>query len=162
MQPGYQKNVKFSDLNATLQFINNVANLAGDAIYGGQIDRCYMITYFTDFIFKLHHSQKAFDKIFNLKQQNNITKSTISSSPFGACFCNTRSIDKIDTLYCSNITYYGRVSPGQTVSIGVAAVGQRNSTVPVSSVYFEFSNVQYGNDSTTQLIVNNTFQVNRS
>ena len=156
-QPGYQKNVNFSDLNATLRFINNAAQLAGDAIYGGQIDRCYMVTYHTDLIFKTHHPQTAFDKMFNLTQQNNITRSTISSSPFGACFCNTT--DGI-FLNCSSITYHGgAVIPGQTVSIGVAAVGQRNGTVPISSVYFEFSNVQYGSINTTQLIINNTFQV---
>ena len=158
-QPGYQKNVKFSDLNATIRFINNTANLAGDAIYGGQIDRCYMITYYTDLIFKKHHSQTAFEKIFNLTQQNDITKSTISSSPFGACFCNATDA-MIDDLHCGNITY-GRVSPGQTVSIGVAAVGQRNGTVPISSVYFEFSNIFYESSNTTQLIINNAFQANR-
>ena len=75
-QPGYQKNVNFSDLNATLRFINNAAQLAGDAIYEVQIDRCYMVTYHTDLIFKTHHPQTAFDKMFNLPQQNNITRST--------------------------------------------------------------------------------------
>ena len=81
-----------------------------------------MVTYHTDLIFKKHHPQTAFDKMFNLTQQNNITQSTISSSPFGACFCNTT--DGI-FLNCSSITYHGgAVIPGQTVSIGIAAVGQ--------------------------------------
>ena len=158
-QPGYQKNVNFSDINATIRFLNNEATLAGDAIYGGQIDRCYMVTYHTDLIFKKHHPQTVFDKIFNLTQQSNTSQSTISSSPFGACFCNTTDAI-IDNLHCSNITY-GWVNPGQTVRIGVAAVGQRNGTVPISSVYFEFRNILYESSNTTQLIINNTFQVNR-
>ena len=162
-QPGYQKNVNFSELNATLQFINNVAKLAGDAVYGGQIDRCYMVTYNNDFIFKMHHSQKTFDKIFNLIDQSNLTWSTISSSPFGACFCNAaKSLDFIDTLNCSNMTYLKPVIPGQTISIAVAAVGQRNGTVPMSPVYFQFINLPYEGDNTTRLIIKNTLQVNPS
>ena len=162
-QPGYQKNINFSDLNVTLRFINNAATLAGDAVYGGQVDRCYMVTYNNDFIFKTHNSQKTFDKIFNLIQQNNITRSTISSSPFGACFCNTtESEDLIDTLNCSNMTYLRPVIPGQTISIGAGAIGQRNGTVPMSPVYFQFINLRHGSDNSTQLIINNTLQVNPS
>ena len=164
-QPAYQKNVSFSKLNATLQFINNVAKLAGDAIYGGQVDRCYMITYNSNYIFKrvVHHSHIVFAMIFNMTLQNNVTWSTISSPPYGACFCNTSKSDGIiDFLVCSNRTYPREVIPGQTINIGVAAVGQTNGTVPISSVNFEFSNVLYGIQSgnTTQLIINNTFQVN--
>ena len=162
-QPAYQKHASFSNINATLQFINNVAKLAGDAIYGGQADRCYMITYNSNYIFQkvIHHSHKVFAKIFNLTLQNNVTWSTISSQPYGACFCNT-SEGIIDSLVCSNMTYPREVIPGQTIRIGVAAVGQANGTVPLSSVYFEFSNILYGiqSDSTTQLILIN--QINRT
>ena len=160
-QPGYQMDVKFSELNATLRFVNNVATLAGDAIYGGQVDRCYMITYNNNFIFEkiMYHSQGTFNKIFNLTQQNNITRSTISSSPFGACFCNaTESENFIDTLNCSNMTYHRAVIPGETISIGAAAVGQRNGTVPISSASFEFSNTIEDKSVTTKLVLNNTFQ----
>ena len=45
--------------------------------------------------------------------------------------------------------------PGQKFSIGATAVGQRKGTVPISSVNFEFDDVQYKNN---QLIINNTFQ----
>ena len=47
-QLGYQK-------SSTLQFINSVAELAGDVLCGGQIDKCYF------FIFKrvMHNSQKV-------------------------------------------------------------------------------------------------------
>ena len=109
-------------------------------------------------------SWKVFDMIANLTQQNNISRSTISSSPYGACFCNTtnsKDYNIIDGLNCSNIiSYPGEVIPGQTISIGAAAIGQRNGTVPISSVYFEFTNFQNSNDITTQLVVNNTFEAN--
>ena len=32
--------IKPSDVNVTLRFFNNSVKLAGDAIYGGQVDAC--------------------------------------------------------------------------------------------------------------------------
>ena len=161
-QPADQ-NISILDMNATLQFVNNVATLAGDAIYGGQVDRCNIINYNKTLLRNVFNwSKTVFAKIFDLKKQNNVTQSTISSSPFGACFCNTSGSDTIDTFNCSNVIYPRPVIPGQTISIGVAAVGQRNGTVPITSVYFEFSNtLQLGSNRNTQLIINNTFQVDR-
>ena len=162
-QPAYQKKVKFSDLNVTLIFVNNKAKLAGDAVYGGQIDGCYTLTYRFSAKQPKYGSWKLFDTIANLTQQSNISRSTISSSPYGACFCNTinsEDYNAIDGLNCSNMSYPREVIPGQTISIGTAAIGQGNGTVPISSVYFEFTNFQNSNDITTQLVVNNTFEAN--
>ena len=163
-QPAYQENVTFSDLNVTLRFVNNKAKLAGDAVYGGQIDRCYTLIYRYSTKQRKYGSWEVFDMIANLTQQNNISRSTISSSPYGACFCNTTNSEDynaIDGLNCSNMSYPREVIPGQTISIGAAAIGQRNGTVPISSVYFDFTNFQNSNDITTQLVVNNTFEANR-
>ena len=162
-QPAHQNNISVSDLNIiTLWFANNinVARLAGDAIYGGQVDNCYMISYKKNVA---HWSRKVFTWIFNLTQQSKTSQSIISSHPYSSCFCNTSESDSniIHTLLCRNLTYRA-VIPGQTISIGAAAVGQRNGIVPTSSVYFEFSNVQYGSDNTTLLIINNGFEVNQS
>ena len=60
----------------------------------------------------------------------------------------------LDTLSCDNTTYPRAVFPGQTISIGVAAVGQRNGTVPIGSVYFNFSSSNR-DDNTSQLVINN-------
>ena len=159
-QPAHQSIISFSDLNIiTLRFTNNVARLAGDAIYGGQVDNCYTISYKKNVA---HWSQKVFGRIFNLTQQNTSSQSTVSSHPYSSCFCNTSKADNniIHTLLCKNLTYR-EVIPGQTISIGAVAVGQRNGIVPTTSVYFEFSNVQYESDNTTQLIINNGFEVNQ-
>ena len=155
--------MKFSDLNVTLIFVNNKAKLAGDAVYGGQIDSCYTLTYRFSAKQPKYGSWKIFDTIANLTQQNNISRSTISSSPYGACFCNTINSEDYNAIYslnCSNMSYPREVIPGQTISIGAAAIGQGNGTVPISSVYFEFTNFQNSNDITTQLVVNNTFEAN--
>ena len=142
--------------NMTLQFVNNTATLAGDAVYGGQVDFCYMTVYRKPF------SSEVFAAIFNLTQQNNISRSTLSSTPYGVCFCNA-SNDAIDSLHCDNMTYRGgsEVIPGQNISIGVVAIGQRNGTVPTISMNFEFISVQGEDSNTTNLIINDTFQFNQ-
>ena len=148
-------NPPVSDLiNITLQFVNNTAKLAGDAIYGGQIDYCSMNIYWK------YNSTEVFATIFNLTQQSNISQSIISSTPYGACFCNV-SNGIVSAPFCGDMPYNGEVIPGQKISIGVAAVGQKNGTVPTISVYFEFISVQIESSNTTQLIINNTFQVNQ-
>ena len=58
-QPGYQYHVNFSELNATLLFKDDVAKLAGDVLYGGQIDRCFMVTNNYNTIFKNIIQQKC-------------------------------------------------------------------------------------------------------
>ena len=101
---------------------------------------------------KPYLSEQIFNKLCSFAGQMNSTHSTVSSSPYNGCFCNT-SGDALDTLSCDNLTYLRAVIPGQTISIGVAAVGQRNETVPISSVYFDFS-PSTRDDNTSQLIVN--------
>ena len=73
-----------------------------------------------------------FAKIFDLMQQSNLSLSTISSAPYGGCFCNASESEDIEMLLCSNMTYPREVISGQTFNIGVSAVGQRNGTVPIS------------------------------
>ena len=143
-------------INITLQFVNNTAKLAGDAIYGGQVDYCYV----TMAIYWNYDSMEIFATIFNLTQQSNISQSIISSTPYGVCFCNV-SNGTISTPFCGDMSYNEAVIPGQKISIGVAAIGQRNGTVPTISVYFEFISVQIESSNNTQLIINDTFQVNQ-
>ena len=64
------------------------ANLAGDAIYGGQVDTCYMIYHFNIYG-KTYLSQRIFDKLCSFAGQMNSTHSTVSSSPYSSCFCTT-------------------------------------------------------------------------
>ena len=166
-QPVYENNVSFSDLNVELRFINNTAILAGDVIYGGQVDRCYFITHHSNYNMSKYYkdnmypSQKVFGRIIDLTQQHNLTLSTISSIPYGGCFCNTSEMDDIEALLCSNMTYPREVVPGQTFNIGVSAVGQRNGTVPISSLYFKFTNIEYRTGNATQLVFNNSFQIDQ-
>ena len=104
------------------------------------------------FVYRHPFSREVFTTIFDLTQQSNISQSTISSTPYGACFCNA-SNGIMDTPHCNNMTYR-EVIPGQKISIGVTAIGQRNGTVPTVSMYFEFMSVKYGSSDDTQLIIN--------
>ena len=141
-------------MNLTLTFQNNTANLAGNAVYGGEVDNCY-ITARQGFIkSNTYLSHKIFNTIFNFSGQHNSSQSTIASTPYGVCFCNA-SNGTLDSLWCNNMTYPLVVSPGQTVSFGVTAIGQRNGTVPTSPVYFEFGNIKETSDNTTQLMFDN-------
>ena len=153
-QPVMRKNVNFTlrDMNVTLRFSNNKAQLAGDAVYGGQVDACYLVFNFNESVLYLSH--EVFEKMFNFEGQLNNSHSTVSSTPYGGCFCNT-SNGTLDALLCGNMTYPRGVIPGQTVSIGVTAVGQRNGTAPINSLYFDFQSAQEEIDNTSQLIINN-------
>ena len=164
-QPTIPSNVHLIDdilerMNLTLMFENNTAGLAGDAVYGGQIDYCYLIVRQNHTIHGHPYlSHVVFGELFNITSQHDSSMSTVSSTPYGVCFCNT-SNGTMDSLRCNNMTYPLVVSPGQMVSIGVTAIGQRNGTVPISPVYFEFGNPDDGRDNSTQLVVD-SYQVNQ-
>ena len=142
------------DLNLKLLFRNNSARLAGDAVYGGLVDHCYLINinYYNRSM--PYSSQILFSKIFDFTGQINTSLSTVSSTPYGGCFCSSQNDVLVnDSLKCDNITYPQLVLPGETITIGVSSVGQRNGTVPISSVYFTFiGNTEQ--DNFTQLVIN--------
>lgn len=147
------KNITLNDLNFILLFQNNSAILAGNAVYGGLIDQCYLMRDFSFKDGKIHPfwSQTIFNKLFNLIKQSNASASTLSSTPYGVCFCNN-SYEILDSLTCENTTYPQTVIPGQAISLGVTAVGQRNGTIPISSVYFNFNNTEK-NSNSSQIVV---------
>ena len=101
-----------------IMFKDNVAKY-GDVLFGGSIDRCRL---------KDHpgaQSGKVFDTIADTGCKQQITESLISSPPFRVCLCED------DQPHCTanrDITAY----PGETFSVRVTAVGQRNGTVLAS------------------------------
>ena len=111
------------DLNITLRFRNNTARYAGDAVCGGQVDDCYL--YYSSY--DSGHSslsKSVFEQIFDLKDQRK-SLSPVSSIPYCACFYD---ISPIDELHCKNKLYPSTVYPGQSITLHLAAVGQRNGT----------------------------------
>ena len=75
--------------------INNTAQIAGDSLYGGPIDDCYIF----DNHYPVNISIDVFRSIFNFSDRHYISE--VASSPYRICFC----IDDSPENYCiTNIT----------------------------------------------------------
>ena len=87
-QPKLHKNehtMKFGEtLKLLLEFVNNSASIAGDAIYGGSLDSCFTIT-------KYSYNRER-DKTAVLPDYFDMTRQTgpswVSSDIMGVCFCD--------------------------------------------------------------------------
>ena len=112
--------------NATLHqtqvyLINNIAN-AGSAIFGGQIDEC--------FLFARHKviPSNIFNAIFNIKGSKG-DLSVISSDPMYVGFCKINSsTTELNVMNCPLHTNV-QVKPGQTFSVSAVIMGQRYGLV---------------------------------
>ena len=94
------------DLPTVLYFGNNSAGVAGDAVYGGNLEACNSVlekTYFDG---------------------NDDNTSLITSDPSQVCFCEYGRPQCNVTQY--NVTAYR----GQSFTVLAVAVGQRNGTTP--------------------------------
>ena len=99
-------------------FEDNVAE-AGSVLFGGSVDRCVLEGY------PKAHSGQVFDMIANYSKQPD-KLSIISSSPLHVCLCTS-------SQPCSATKTYSQIAyPGQTITIVVAALGQRNGTSPTT------------------------------
>ena len=98
--------------NSTLFLVDNTANDAGSAIYGGWVD-------------VLGPPNAArFDSYFKIINSNNSDVSVISSDPVRACICIN------STPNCNITEHHITTHPGQTFHIPAVAAGQRFGTVP--------------------------------
>ena len=103
-------------IDAQLVFKNNSADIAGSVLYGGAIDNCKLTG------LDSYNSGEVFDMLVDIDDDN--TAPNISSIPFHICHCENNYAD------CSTSYIRIRVYPGETFTVSVAAVGQRNGTVP--------------------------------
>ena len=107
-----------NDTNVRLVFKNNSADVAGSVLYSGAIDHC-----------KLTHGLDSYSsgEVFDMLAYNDYnTTSNISSSPLRICLCEN------GLPGCRKFQYdFARtVYPSKTFQVSVAAVGQRDGTVP--------------------------------
>ena len=101
---------------------NNTAEEAGTALYGGMVDRCDIQT---STVAQLFHSDEIFNKIFNITKRKNASRELgISSEPFRLCPCYYGHAN------CSQSEVTVTAYPGETFSVSLVAVGQRNGIVP--------------------------------
>ena len=112
---------KSQECNDTMIIMeNNSAEFAGDSVYGGSLETCYILLSGEHIYFNMLHS-----RIFEI--HNKLSLSEIASDPFQVCFCSQnfnmnppQCVDKIQTE-----VYYG-----QTLHIPAVATGQFNNTSP--------------------------------
>ncbi len=128
-----------NQLNISLTFENNSALEAGDALYGGVIERCFVVT-LSGFLF--HDRRVIGGEIFNeiavIRQEYHT--SIISSNPEKVCFCIDGAPD------CDLLSYELASFPGQSFQLPLVAVGQRQGAVPavVRSSIFQSTTAKFG------------------
>ena len=109
----------------TISIYNNSAGFAGNNIFGGSIQHCYM----NQGERKSKHKQKfnvyIFNKIFNVTK-NTINLSSISSPPHFVCLCQDKMKPNCKKRNHSLFNKF----PGETFSIDAVLVGQYDGTVP--------------------------------
>ena len=105
-----------------LQFENNFAAIAGNVLYGNNIETCLNHNY--------NDLKYDFISISNITENTGTSnRSNIASNPFKVCSCHDT------TIMCSHSSHdvlYASIFPGQTVNIPVVAVGQENGVVPTT------------------------------
>ena len=128
---GIQSNLSsLSTTHVTMQ--NNIANIAGNEIYGGSIRKCYFLS-----IFGIEFRKKPtqlFSKVFHY----NHNPFSISSRPYGICFCFHNRKDCHATYV--NTTIFS----GQTLSIFAVTVGQEDGVTPGGVIATTESGVSLG------------------
>ena len=118
---------QYSNINSVVILENNTADEAGTALYGGEIDSCYLYT--TER--KVIHIVDIFPNIFKILDFPSLVPQ-VSSNPFAVRMCNHRDF--------AGAVVTVRVYPGQNFKVLVALYGQRNGSAPgiVRAYLFEF------------------------
>ena len=108
-------------LNTTqIHLVNNSAKFAGDEIYGGSVESCYLHSNHYKSTGKIYNT--IFDTVFNIASDQ---PSSVSSNPQRVCLCN-----KYGEQSCGEEVVSTEAFPGGSIDIKVAVVGQRNGTRP--------------------------------
>ena len=121
------------ELDFSLSFVNNYGLLAGDDVYGGEIDNCILLN--------SNISTTGLSGIFLNEshvtiEHENTTLSSISSEPVQVCFCNELGIvccpsgSGLLGLVCPEMNDVGMIFPGQNLTVQLLAVGQMWGATP--------------------------------
>ena len=144
-QPHLHENVSTEShaetLKLAIEFVNNSASIAGDAIYGGSLDHCFFIANFS----KMQSDNML--PILNMSGQTG--PSWVSSDPQGVCFCDDNE-QPSHNHKCRKEHPVIEVYPGAKFNVSMITVGQMNGSTPGSII----ATCDDGdNDGTDRLIV---------
>ncbi len=107
----------------SLDFNNNKACVAGDAIYGGSVDHCFFLKMLHTGHWNDNHGE-FYKAIFNFTHK---TPSMVTSDPYGVCIC---ALDNGFPYCLKNELIIEPKHPGEKFIVNVTAVGQTNGTIP--------------------------------
>ena len=142
-QPQLHENVSTKSLakglKLAIEFVNNSASIAGDAIYGGSLDHCFFIA----------NSKLQSDKMLPMLNMSGQTgPSWVSSDPQGVCFCDDN--EQLSRNYeCRKEHPIIEVYPGERFNVSMITVGQMNGSTPGGII----STLNDSNDGSDRLIV---------
>ena len=118
-------------IGGMIHFENNSAAIAGDVVYGGNVDRCFnregsndvnTIEGLRAYTKANNYGSALFNLTFNYSSQRGL--SVISSDPVAICLCNDGE-PRCD-LRSMEIEAY----PGEPFTVSAVGVGQRNGVTP--------------------------------
>ena len=152
-QPLYTIHVNSSFIAARivgfeLIFEENYAQLSGNDVYGGNLDTCGVCGYPKN-KYRFVNGGITFNILAHTSAKKNPT-TQISSKPFRVCSCHEDQPD------CSKSVIALEAFPGETITLSLATVGQRNGTLPgiIRSDFIKPNAIQLGHlqnaQSTTQ------------
>ena len=142
---------ELSVVNISMTFVNNTARDAGDALYGGRIDACYVAAPSRFLYTRTYTMSATFDTITDFEGQPPST-SLVSSDPIKICFCFNGKHN------CSIKQQHFSKYPGEEFGISVVGVGQRDGTVPaVVLAYSHKLNVFRNSSQQTGRLCTDTF-----
>ena len=124
-QPSFPQGTPITEFeNMIFRFVNNSAYIAGDAIYGGELDRCSTIVPFKQNESQENQSYLLFphilDKVFDMQEHEG--PSWISSNPQQVCFCQGSQTN--NNRSCETEMESIEVYPGEHFAVSVITVGQ--------------------------------------
>ena len=135
-QPDYEAAIH-PKLNQTIKIIlsNNTANYAGDQIYGGTIDYCYLMNSpYHNVSQHIGDSVEAFQQLFHYYPNNSLS---VTSPQRRVCLCHEANDNETMPYDCSaNQSIPGSFYPGEPFNFSAVVVGQLNGIVP-GTVYAE-------------------------
>ena len=121
------------DIGGMIQFENNSATIAGDVLYGGNVDKCSIsedsdpntvegMRAYTAHFNANYYGSELFNLTFNYSSQRGL--SVISSDPVSICLC------KDGEPRCDLRSMPIEAYPGEPFTVSAVGVGQRNGVTP--------------------------------
>lgn len=128
-QPALHQSISIEEFHnyLKLEFVNNSAETAGDALYGGSFDTCYTIGNYLYNGKQTRTFLHIFNETFTLDGQTG--PSRVSSDPRGVCFCEINETSPLhSSLFCQTNHPVINVYPGQKFWVSAIIVGQLNGS----------------------------------